>query len=173
MFLTLSISLNLDEVVCFKLLSKAIIYLTFFAGNPLSSATVTGNLDKINLLLEKGARPNSHKTSPLVVASYNGNKICCEKLIEVESNVNEMTIERLRPFVGNNLDESARYKALLRLQSGADVNCSYKNLTALHHAVGQTIPTRSNFSYVTNLTSTIAAKIWATRLYTMLAKLTM
>ncbi|KAJ3616031.1 hypothetical protein MTP99_005554 [Tenebrio molitor] len=110
--------------------------LPYFAGNPLSSATVTGNLDKINLLLEKGARPNSHKTSPLVVASYNGNKICCEKLIEVESNVNEMTIERLRPFVATILTNQLDI-ALLRLQSGADVNCSYKNLTALHHAVGQ------------------------------------
>jgi hypothetical protein len=70
-----------------------------FAGNPLSSATATGNLDMINLLLEKGARQNGHKTTPLIVASYNGNKICCEKLIEVGANVNEMTIEGVRPLV--------------------------------------------------------------------------
>jgi ankyrin repeat protein len=107
-----------------------------FAGNPLSSATATGNLDMINLLLEKGARPNGHKTSPLVVASYNGNKICCEKLIEVGANVNEMTIEGLRPLVAAILTNQLDI-ALLLLQSGADVNCSYKDLTALDHAVGQ------------------------------------
>ncbi|CAH1368187.1 unnamed protein product [Tenebrio molitor] len=90
----------------------------------------------INLLLEKGARPNGHKTSPLVVASYNGNKICCEKLIEVGANVNEMTIEGLRPLVAAILTNQLDI-ALLLLQSGADVNCSYKDLTALDHAVGQ------------------------------------